>query len=50
MEAIDWSLVGSTIGNGINTVLGFFNTFITKFDWEKLGTSIATTLNSTFQQ
>lgn len=46
VDGLDWSLVGSTIGNGINTAFGFVYTFMTKFKWGNFGRSVAEGLNS----
>lgn len=42
----DWNLIGTTIGNGINTALAFAYTFMTTFDFGRFGQGIATKLNS----
>ena len=44
--ALDWSLVGTTIGEGINTALVFANTLLTTIDFGQIGRSLATGLNS----
>ena len=41
-----WETVGSTIGNGINTAVGMYNTFMDTVNFEKIGNSIATMLGS----
>jgi uncharacterized membrane protein len=45
---LDWSLVGTTIANALNTITNFASNFIKEFDWTKLGSSISTGLNSLF--
>lgn len=46
VQGIDWSLIGSTIGNGLNTALLLAYTFMTTFDWQNFGESIATGINN----
>ncbi|MDR1101696.1 MAG: hypothetical protein LBL34_05020 [Clostridiales bacterium] len=46
VAGIDWSLIGSTLGNGINTILTFAYNFLTTFNWLAWGIAIATGLNS----
>lgn len=41
-----WETVGSTIGNGINTATGMYNTFMDTTNFVKIGNSIATMLGS----
>lgn len=36
-RGLDWTLTGNAFGNGINTALGFVDTFVQKFDWAGLG-------------
>lgn len=48
ISGIDWTLVGSTFGNGIMTVFDFAYTFLTTFDFAQLGISIANALNGLF--
>ena len=43
---LDWSLVGSTIANGLNTGLIFAYTFLTTFNFLQFGQAIGTMLNS----
>lgn len=47
IAATDWKLVGSTLGNGINTIIDFAYTFVTTFDWKKFGRAIADLINGT---
>lgn len=44
-----WETVGSTIGNGINTAIGMYNTFMDTTNFVKIGNSIATMLGSAIQ-
>jgi len=46
VDGLDWSLLGSMIGNGINTAFIFVNTFLTTINWGNIGTAIADFLNS----
>ncbi len=41
-----WETVGKTIGNGINTAVGMYNTFMDTVNFVKIGSAIATTLNN----
>lgn len=41
-----WETVGKTIGNGINTAVGMYNTFMDTVNFVKIGKAIATTLNN----
>lgn len=45
LENADWNLVGSTIGNGLNTAIYFLEELVTTFNWGALGTAIYQTLN-----
>lgn len=45
VDGIDWDLLGTTIGNGIQTALLFAYTFMSTFDFERFGSSIAESLN-----
>lgn len=44
-----WETVGSTVGNGINTAVGMWNTFFDTTNFVNIGTSIATALSTAFQ-
>lgn len=46
---LNWGLVGSTLGNGINTALSFIDTLFQGFDWAKLGSGLCTGLSSLFE-
>lgn len=41
-----WTTVGSTIGNGINTAVGMWNTFFDTTNFSGIGSAIATALNT----
>ena len=45
-DRFDWTLLGTTIGNGINTAFLFSNTLLKTINWGNIGTSIANFLNS----
>lgn len=44
----DWTVVGNTFAQGINTVISFAYGFVTKFDWAKFGKSIGEFLFNAF--
>lgn len=50
VDGLDWTLLGSTIGNGINTAFLFANTMLKTINWGDIGSSIATFLNSTISK
>lgn len=35
LETVDWNLVGSTIANGLNTIVYFLEEFVTTLHWEQ---------------
>lgn len=43
---LDFSLLGTTIAQGINTAIIFVNTFYQNYKWDVLGTQLANGLNS----
>lgn len=43
-----WTKIGSTIGEGLNTAVGAWNTFFDTTNFEKIGSGIAEGLNSIF--
>ena len=43
-----WESVGQTIGNGINTAVGMWNTFFDTTHFDSIGSGIATALNQVF--
>lgn len=48
VDGFDWRLLGKTVADGINSVFDIINTFLTSFDFEKLGTGIGTAVNGLF--
>lgn len=44
-----WEVVGSTIGNGINTAVGMWNTFFDTTNFVAIGSAIGTALNHAIQ-
>ena len=48
VSGLNWSLVGSTFGNGLMTLFDFAYNFLTTFKFEKLGAGIADALNGLF--
>lgn len=45
VAGLDWNLLGTTFGEGFNTVIGGLNTFYKTFDWDNLGLSIGEGIN-----
>lgn len=41
----DFEKLGKTLADGVNAVFDILNTFLTTFDWQALGTSVANGLN-----
>lgn len=50
IDAIDWSLVGGTVAEGLNTAIEFGYTFVTTFNWSKFGKSIGEAVNGFFDK
>lgn len=50
VNQIDWGMMGSALGAGVNTALGFLVSLVYSFDWFNLGASIATFINNTVSQ
>lgn len=48
VKNLDWNLIGKTLADGINTVFDVFNTFLTTFDFQALGTGIGNAINGLF--
>lgn len=48
VDGTDWTLIGQTIGDGINTVAGIINKFLTTFNFENLGKGFAKSINGIF--
>ena len=46
IKELDWTLIGYTIAEGLNTALTFVNTLLSTFDFFQLGASISIGLNS----
>ena len=49
VDGVDWKLLGKTVADGINAVFDIFNTFLTRFDFEKLGRGVGASINSLFE-
>lgn len=47
IAGLDWSILGNTLAQGLNTAITFLNTLVNTINWGQLGSSIATGLNST---
>ncbi|WMC91263.1 phage tail protein [Kineothrix sp. MB12-C1] len=43
---LDWTLLGYTLAQGLNTALIFLNTFAEKFDWKELGKALSEGINA----
>lgn len=50
VDAINWPLIGETLGAGINLITDVANQLLTKINWWKLGNSIAEGFNGLFNQ
>lgn len=48
VSGYDWTLLGKTIGDGINTIADTVNTFLTSFSFDSLGVGIGETINGLF--
>lgn len=48
LNETDWSVVGQTIADGINTGINFAYGFVTEFDWSQFGSAIGTSLYTSF--
>lgn len=46
---LDWKLLGTTLGNGIQTAIAFAFGFVENFEFRRLGSGLATALNGVFQ-
>lgn len=49
-STIDWSLVGSTLGNSIEAVIDTAFGFVETFDWNGVGSDLATAVNDCFDK
>ena len=45
-DGIDWGLLGQQIGGGLNTMMGFVNTFFDTYNFDHLGKSLSGGFNS----
>lgn len=45
-DGIDWNLVGEKFAGGLNTIIAFGNSFFERYNFDHLGTALATGLNS----
>lgn len=45
-DGIDWDLLGEKVAGGLNTVLGFANSFLERYNFDNLGSALARGLNS----
>lgn len=45
VEGLDWHLLGSTFGNGFNTIIYGLNTWYETFDWANLGKKLGDGVN-----
>lgn len=48
-DGIDWPLLGKTFADGLNLIIGAWNTFLEKFEWYKFGTNLSDAVNSAIQ-
>ena len=48
VDGLDWSLLGKTVADGLNAIADIINTFLTTFDFYKLGSGIGTAIKSWF--
>lgn len=48
IENLDWNLLGSTIGNGIQTAIVFAYSWVTEFNFAAFGKGLGDSLNSAF--
>lgn len=44
----DWTQVGNTFAQGLNTIIYFGYSFVTTFDWKKFGKAIGDSINGLF--
>lgn len=50
VNLIDWAMIGSALGAGLNLAIQFLVNLIYTFDWMNLGASIATMINNMIAQ
>ena len=48
VDAFDWTLLGKTVGDGINAIADTINTFLTEFDFDALGAGFGESIKSLF--
>ena len=48
VDGVDWDNLGKLVGDGANTIIDTLNTFLTTFDFEKLGVKFAIGVNRIF--
>lgn len=48
ITSINWGLVGSSLANGINTVIAFLHSFISNFDYTETGRAVGNMINGFF--
>ena len=48
LTTTDWTQVGNTFAQGVNTAIEFGFTFVTTFDWKAQGLALANTINGFF--
>ena len=48
IDKFDWSLLGKTVGDGLNAVFDAINTFLTNVKWFELGRGVGTAIKSLF--
>lgn len=49
VDGFNWDLPGKTVADGINAVFDILNTFLTTFDFEKLGRGLGDAINGLFK-
>lgn len=48
VDGFDWTLMGKTLADGVNTVFDTLNTFLTTFNFDNLGAGIGKAINGLF--
>ena len=48
VDGFDWTLMGKTLADGVNTVFDTLNTFLTTFNFDNLGAGIGSAINGLF--
>lgn len=49
IASADWYLVGNTLAQGLNTVIGFGHEFVNTFDWSNFGIALSSGVNGLVQ-